>query len=482
MNSKRKKSTPVVEKCQNGEVEIKASLSRTRKIIAQKFRKLHMKRLSDERKRERKLAPVTDSLKKIISQRDEINRNRNRNRRPNVQNEMDRIEEMEIDDNDFNNFGQPPRYEAVPPPPYEPPPPPIPPRPRSFHEILPRVPPRRSSPALAPSPPIPRLPSTIHREPRVADNEQLHNDQMRSFFDDIIQNNSNNSRLNRKRSSIPTADVDIFDANNRKLDSKIRRQELEQLDVDDEEHNSDEGAVGGQPNIQNSRKVVEIMTEEDKDMNSDYFYDNSTNNIDVSRRKRLLTRHALQRKHDKARNLAVVSPDDYDDFGLYRGPGVKRSKMEMDERFIKKAMTRLKSQKLIQQLRHETHGLTDHELEQNFDRYTEYLKTASPEDFDDDGQFIGSLDRRRLLSLLVSRINSSSEFSRVRKRELKKGKGIEKSFIPYNQNIVYEYYDNPNELCDRLRLLLASKGAGNTNHDQEVNSIVEELRERGIIF
>lgn len=126
--------------------------------------------------------------------------------------------------------------------------------------------------------------------------------------------------------------------------------------------------------------------------------------------------------------------------------------------------------------------MTDHELEQNFDRYTEYLKTASPEDFDDDGNFIGTLNRRRLLSALVSKINSSKKLSRARKRELKKGAAIEKSFIPYNQNIVYEYYDNPNELCDRLRLLLASKRAGNTNHDQEVNSIVEELRERGIIF
>lgn len=58
----------------------------------------------------------------------------------------------------------------------------------------------------------------------------------------------------------------------------------------------------------------------------------------------------------------------------------------------------------------------------------------------------------------------------------------EESFIPYNQNIVYEYYDDPNDLCNRLRLLMSSQGAGNTNHNQEINSILGELYERGIIL
>lgn len=61
------------------------------------------------------------------------------------------------------------------------------------------------------------------------------------------------------------------------------------------------------------------------------------------------------------------------------------------------------------------------------------------------------------------------------------GKGLENEFIPYAENIVYEYYDDPNEICDRLQLLVASKVAGNSNHQQEINSIIEELRERNII-
>lgn len=61
------------------------------------------------------------------------------------------------------------------------------------------------------------------------------------------------------------------------------------------------------------------------------------------------------------------------------------------------------------------------------------------------------------------------------------GNGLDSEFIPYTENIVYEFYDDPNELVDRLMLLVSSKGAGNSNHDQEINSILEELRERNII-
>lgn len=41
----------------------------------------------------------------------------------------------------------------------------------------------------------------------------------------------------------------------------------------------------------------------------------------------------------------------------------------------------------------------------------------------------------------------------------------------------YIYYDDPNELVDRLRTLLASQQAGNTAHSGEINSIMEELYE-----
>lgn len=65
-----------------------------------------------------------------------------------------------------------------------------------------------------------------------------------------------------------------------------------------------------------------------------------------------------------------------------------------------------------------------------------------------------------------------------------KNKLIDFNFIPYDKNnrVIYEYFDDPNELCDRLRLLVSSRMAGNTNHMQEINSIIEELRELDYIF
>lgn len=49
------------------------------------------------------------------------------------------------------------------------------------------------------------------------------------------------------------------------------------------------------------------------------------------------------------------------------------------------------------------------------------------------------------------------------------------------KNTDYIYWDDPNELVDRLKLLIASRDAGNTGLDNEILSILEELRESGII-
>jgi hypothetical protein len=48
-------------------------------------------------------------------------------------------------------------------------------------------------------------------------------------------------------------------------------------------------------------------------------------------------------------------------------------------------------------------------------------------------------------------------------------------------SVRYEYWDDPNELVERLRILVASKEAGNTGLNNEIISIKEELREAGII-
>lgn len=61
----------------------------------------------------------------------------------------------------------------------------------------------------------------------------------------------------------------------------------------------------------------------------------------------------------------------------------------------------------------------------------------------------------------------------------KVGKGLHMNLS--NKNTNYVYWDNPNELVDRLRLLLASKDVGNTGHNNEIVSIIEELNEANIL-
>ena len=64
------------------------------------------------------------------------------------------------------------------------------------------------------------------------------------------------------------------------------------------------------------------------------------------------------------------------------------------------------------------------------------------------------------------------------------GKGLPSYMIARKNNVPidYIYYDDVNEIVDRLRLLIASKSAGNNNHTNEIMSILEELREANVIF
>lgn len=49
-------------------------------------------------------------------------------------------------------------------------------------------------------------------------------------------------------------------------------------------------------------------------------------------------------------------------------------------------------------------------------------------------------------------------------------------------NTDYVYWDDVNELVERLKLLIASEQAGHTNHNNEIISILEELKEAKIII
>jgi len=69
-------------------------------------------------------------------------------------------------------------------------------------------------------------------------------------------------------------------------------------------------------------------------------------------------------------------------------------------------------------------------------------------------------------------------FSFTSTPQTKKGSGLYKNVIPQTQLV---YYDDPNELVTRLHLLTSSQSVGNTGVNNEIISILEELRERGII-
>ena len=63
-----------------------------------------------------------------------------------------------------------------------------------------------------------------------------------------------------------------------------------------------------------------------------------------------------------------------------------------------------------------------------------------------------------------------------------RGLPIDESMTVTDNAIDYVYWHDPNELVDRLGLLVASRAAGHTGHDNEIASIVEELREVGRIL
>lgn len=95
------------------------------------------------------------------------------------------------------------------------------------------------------------------------------------------------------------------------------------------------------------------------------------------------------------------------------------------------------------------------------------------------------LQQKRILRL-PSRISSTSSIDirlpqkpPQRPRTTKKGTSYLLDLS--NKKIDYVYYDNINEIVERLKLLVSSKIAGHTGHQNEIISIIEELKEAKII-
>lgn len=104
----------------------------------------------------------------------------------------------------------------------------------------------------------------------------------------------------------------------------------------------------------------------------------------------------------------------------------------------------------------------------DYDTYLEILKSASvlKRRYNPVGPAQGSRTKK-YMTIIAPHLRTKS------------GTGLVKH---YNKNVPdLMYWDDPNELVERLMLLVASRDAGHSNHDNEILSIQEELRESGYI-
>lgn len=416
MHTKTKTSkTPENGDKKRDAIDMKESLLHTRKVIAKKFKELRQERMSKQKKYEEKLAPVTKPLKKIISKR-RLNHHERNDRNDRM--EVDSLEEFALDGNEV--IEPPPEY-APPIPPrdfalhmdeiIDPPPeyapqqnaPPIPPRARELN--LPTIPRRQRNREPSPpqfSPPRyspPRYdPVQIPAEVEQIDfNElgQASNTQMNQFFDDIIEIDKRNKKSLKRRGDSGGDEEDIFDVSRRRSDAKTRKHQTETMNFD----SSDDGAYGG---IDPDQETTPIAHSSQR-----YLDDIMNSNYDDSKTSK---KSSLKGKHKG--KLTEFSPEDYDYFGDYIGPGLKRSKLELnDESVNKSTIRRVKSRKLLKDLNRTSKDdckIKENVLKQNFNRYKTYLKSVSPGDFDENGKFIGGSKRERQLSMLVTKIDNSN--------------------------------------------------------------------------
>ena len=88
----------------------------------------------------------------------------------------------------------------------------------------------------------------------------------------------------------------------------------------------------------------------------------------------------------------------------------------------------------------------------------------------------GNRKYKAIIELLLLR------FDKIPKSPQGKGLPKYKMVKSNSSSIDYIFWDDPNELVDRLRLLMAEQQAGNGAHSNEILAIVEELREAGYML
>lgn len=384
--------------------KLKSSLVRTRRIIADKFRKLHTERLQSESKLQKRYGVLSESLQKMIKNKEEIQR----------KSEPEKVTAL-IDDSlsgSQNEASSEPENE-------------------SSNESF------EHNKQLGVNESFVLTPKNEKREPEVDDigNLAFHDFKFKPIKLEQIRN-----PIAKRKSHGYEAVSDI--------EKKIKKENVSDVD--------------------------EIDVEKDP-------FDHLTERKSA---KRKMKRNQIKYRNNLPMNEKPMTFDEMNDVLLQAKKHINLPKNADSSKFIKKQKVVQKKQ---EKRRNQYANTRKHNRNTKFDAIRKENQTEmalfSPEDFNDDAEYNIPAVKRSRISVPVNSIEKSIRKikSRKYKTSVKSGDGLERKFIPYSENIVYEYYDDPNELCDRLRLLVSSKSAGNTNHDQEINSIIEELRERGII-
>ena len=84
------------------------------------------------------------------------------------------------------------------------------------------------------------------------------------------------------------------------------------------------------------------------------------------------------------------------------------------------------------------------------------------------------------VSWLNDKIWKSHRGRSLETRKFTTGGGLNSSHE--DRFVKHGYFDNCNELVERMRLLVSEKRVQNNSYDSEISSIIEELRESGIVI
>lgn len=112
---------------------------------------------------------------------------------------------------------------------------------------------------------------------------------------------------------------------------------------------------------------------------------------------------------------------------------------------------------------------------------------ANKRNFNPENQTVGTRSQKYTSIIKPIMQALQEEEKLMQKKYMKTGKGVDKNLyrstlMKYNPAPTnYVYFNDANELVERLQLLIASQLAGHNNHRNEIISILEELCEEGII-